>query len=230
MSGSGRTLATLIVVALSTSSCGSTAPDATPEVAAIVVSPASSALPINAQLPLQAEVQDESGAIVPDAAITWTVQDPNIVSISPAGVVTALAVGTSQVAANALGKSGLATITVNPPASNPPASNPPAGNPGTGNSGAGNSGGGDPVAVATVRVTAPSEKVKVGSTMQLTAVALDNKGNVISHQSFVWSSSNTNTATVSASGLVTGKRKGEVKITAQASAGGRSGSLEIEVK
>jgi uncharacterized protein YjdB len=231
MSVSRRTLATVVVVALSSWSCGSTAPDATPQVAAILVSPASSALPLNAQLPLQAQVQDESGAIVPDAAITWTVQDPRILSISAAGVVTALAVGTSQVAANALGKSGLATITVNPTASNPPASNPPAGNPGTGNSGAGNSGGGDPVVLAAVRITAPSEKVKVGSTMQLTAVALDNKGNVISHQSFIWSSSNTNTATVSESGLVTGKRKGDVKITAQtSSAGGKSGSLEIEVK
>ena len=107
MSGSGRTLAIVVVVALSSWSCGSTAPDATPEVAAIVVSPASSTLALNAQLPLQAQVQDESGAIVPDAAVVWTVQDPRIVSISEAGVVTALAVGTSQVAANALGKSGL---------------------------------------------------------------------------------------------------------------------------
>jgi len=67
--------------------------------------------------------------------------------------------------------------------------------------------------------------------MQLTAVALDNRGNAVSHQSFIWSSSNTNTATVSATGLVIGKRKGDVKITAQTSAsGGKSGSLEIEVK
>ena len=216
MSGSGRTLATVVVVALSGWSCGSTAPDATPEVAAIVVSPATSTLSLNAQLPLQAQVQDGSGAIVPDAAVVWTVQDPRIVSISEGGVVTALAVGTSQVAANALGKSGLATITVNSST----------GNPGTGNAGAAT-----PGAIATVTVTAPSKKLEAGSTMQLTATAKDDRGNPVPHESFFWSSSNTDKATVSATGVVTAKRTGDVTITAQTSpTGGKSGSLKIEVK
>ena len=226
MSRSRRTLATMVVVALSGWSCGSTAPDATPEVAAIVVSPARSTLTLNAQLPLRAQVQDESGALVPDAAVTWTVQDPRIVSISAAGVVTALAVGTSQVAANALGKSGLATITVNPVTVNPGS-----GNPGAGNPGGGNPGSVTPGEVATVTVTSPSKKLEAGSTMQLTATAKDNRGNSVPHQSFVWSSSNTDRATVSASGVVTGKREGDVTITAQTSpSGGKSGSLKIEVK
>src|SRR3954454_7327616 len=117
MSRSERTLATVILVALSSWSCGSTAPDVTPKVAAIVVSPASSTITLNAQLPFQAEVRDDSGAVVPNAAVTWTVQDPRTVSISADGVVTALAVGTSKIAANALGKSGIATVSV---ASNTP--------------------------------------------------------------------------------------------------------------
>src|SRR6185369_5100843 len=112
MSRIGRTLATAVVVAWSGWSCSSTAPDTTPQVAAIVVTPSSSTLALNAQLPLQAQVQDGSGTIVPDASVTWTVQDPNIVSVSAAGVVTGLAIGSTQVAANALGKSGIATITV----------------------------------------------------------------------------------------------------------------------
>ena len=112
MSRSVRTLATMAVVALSSWSCGSTAPDVTPKVGAIVVSPASSTITLNAQLPLQAEVRDDSGGVVPDAAITWTVEDSRIVRISADGIVTALAVGTSKVAANALGKSGIATVTV----------------------------------------------------------------------------------------------------------------------
>jgi len=85
MSRIGRTLATAVVVAWSGWSCSSTAPDATPQVAAIVVTPSSSTLALNAQLPLQAQVQDGSGTIVPDASVTWTVQDPNIVSVSAAG-------------------------------------------------------------------------------------------------------------------------------------------------
>jgi len=206
-----KTLKTVAVIALSSWSCGSTAPNATPEVAAIVVSPATSTLAPNAQLPLQAQVQDGSGAIVTDAAVTWTVQDPRIVSISEAGVVTALAIGTSQVAASSLGKSGIAIITVKPETVDPVSVS--------------------PAAVATVRVTAPSRKVKPGATMQLTATAIDANGNAVPHQTFFWSSSNTNTATVSASGVVTGMRPGSVTITAQTSAtGGKSGSLQIEVK
>jgi uncharacterized protein YjdB len=230
MPRSGHTLASVVMVALSIWACSSTAPDATPRVAAIVVSPARSTLALNAQLPLQAQVQDGSGEIVPDAAIIWTVEDPRIVSISVDGIVTALEVGTSQVAANALGKSGLATITVNPPAAPPasPPATPPATPPAPPSSPSPTPTTG---AVATVTVTGPSKKVKRGSTLQLAATAKDNKGTTVPNQSYTWSSSNTNTATVSGSGVVTGKRKGDVTITAQiASSGGKSGSLKIEVK
>jgi len=201
MSMSRRTRATMTVVALASWSCGSTAPDVTPPVGAIVVSPAISTMTPKTELALQAEVKDESGVTVTGADVTWTVQDPRIVSVSAAGVVTALAIGTSQVAANALGKSGFATIVVSPGA------------------------------VATVTVAAPSTQVKAGSTMQLTATATDSNGNTVPNQTFAWSSSSTSIATVSASGVVTGKRSGTVTITAQTSAnGGKSGSIQIDVR
>jgi uncharacterized protein YjdB len=201
MSRSGRGLASIVLVGLSSWSCaGSTAPDALPKVATIVVSPLMSTLAIDAQLPLQAQVHDASGADVPGAAITWTVRDPKIVSVSADGIVTALAVGTSQIAANALGKSGIATITVTPGA------------------------------VATVTVTAPSTRVKARSTLQLSATAKDRQGNTIADQSFLWSSASTNIATVSANGVVTGRRSGTATITAQTSQnGGKSGSISIVV-
>jgi uncharacterized protein YjdB len=67
--------------------------------------------------------------------------------------------------------------------------------------------------------------------MQLSATATDSKGNVIANQTFLWSSSDTNVAMVSGSGVVTGKRSGNVTITAQTSqSGGRSGSVKINVK
>ncbi len=225
MSKSGRTLTTTVVVALSSWSCGSTAPSATPQVAAIVVSPATSTLALDAQLPLQAQVRDGSGEIVPDAAVTWTVENPEIVSVSAAGVVKALAVGTSQVAANALGKSGLAVVTVDPPASHD-SSDPGGANQGDDDPGDPSNDNSD--AVATVTVTAPSKKLEVGSTMQLTATAKDGKGKSVPYQSFVWTTSNADRATVSAGGVVAGKRSGDVTIMART--GGKSGSVKIEVK
>jgi uncharacterized protein YjdB len=216
MAGITRRLTTVAVVALSGWSCGATAPEATPGVAAVVVTPATSTLAPNAQFPLRAEVQDGSGAIVTDAAVTWTVQDPRIVSISEAGVVTALAVGTSQVAASSLGKSGIAIVTVKAEAVNPGSVDPPSVTPSP---------------VASVTVTAPAQKVKPGSSLQLIATAVDANGNSVPNQTFYWSSSNTSIATVSGSGVVTGKRPGKATITAQTSStGGKSGALEIEVK
>jgi len=182
---SRSTLAIAIVaVALSGWSCGSTAPDATDGVAGIVVSPATSTIVLNTQLPLQAEVRDGSGAVVPGATVTWTVQDPKIVSVSAVGVVTGLALGTSQVAANALGKSGLATITVTK------------------------------VPVATVMMLPGRVDVIVGATAQLSASALDANGTALTDRAIAWATSNAGVATVNGSGLVTGIAVGTATITA----------------
>jgi trimeric autotransporter adhesin len=181
----GRTLAAMVVVALSSWSCSSTAaPDATPAVAAIVVSPAASTLALNAQLPLQAEVQDGSGTIIPGAAVTWTVQDPKIVSVSAAGVVTALAVGSSQVAANALGKSGIATITV------------------------------ARTSVANVVLLPNRVDLTIGATFQLSASALDANGTTMTDRAIIWKTSNPGVATVSTGGLITGVATGTATVTA----------------
>lgn len=184
MSRIGRTLATAIVVAWSGWSCSSTAPDATPQVAAIVVTPSTSTLALNAQLPLQAQVQDGSGTIVPDAPVTWTVQDPNIVSVSAAGVVTGLALGSTQVAANALGKSGIATITVTR------------------------------TPVASVVLLPNQASVAIGATFQLSASTLDAGGATLTGRAIIWTTSNAAVATVNASGLVTGVAPGTTTITA----------------
>ena len=64
--------------------------------------------------------------------------------------------------------------------------------------------------------------------MQLTATAKDDQGNTVPDQSFVWSSSNTDKATVSSTGVVTGIKSGDVTITAET--GGKRGSVELEVK
>ena len=180
-----RTLA--VALALATWSCGSTQPsDSTPQVAAIVVNPASSTLALNAQLPLQALVQNEAGELVPDASVTWTVENPTVASVSPAGVVTALALGTTQVAANARGKSGLATVTV------------------------------QRTPVASVVVVPNRVSTGIGSTTELKAKAYDAAQTELPDRGMVWTTSNASVATVDGVGLVTTKGKGTATITATA--------------
>ena len=173
-------------LALASWSCGSTQPDATPQVASIAVNPSTPSVAVNAQVPLQAEVRDANGALVPDAEIIWTVQDPTIVSISAAGVVTGLKLGTSQVAANALGKSGIATVTVTT------------------------------TPVASVVVQPGAVQVQAGKTQQLVASVLDAAQNPLTGRPVTWTSGTPAVATVSNTGLVTAVAPGSATITATA--------------
>jgi uncharacterized protein YjdB len=180
-----RTLAG--VVALASWACsGSTQPDATPQVADIVVNPSAVTLTLNAQQPLQALVRNAAGELVPDASVTWTAENADIASVSTTGVVTGLALGTTQVAASARGKSGIATVTV------------------------------QRTPVASVVVVPNTVNAGIGGTTQLIAKAYDAGQNELSGRTMVWTTSNAGVATVDANGLVTAKAKGTSTITATA--------------
>src|SRR6266566_4752608 len=85
--------------------------------------------------------------------------------------------------------------------------------------------GGPPV--ATVDVTPAAASVQVGQTVQLTATLKDATGNILTGRTVTWASSNTSTATVSATGLVTGVAPGPATITATSE--GKSGSAAVTV-
>jgi len=183
--GFRRTLAAIIAVA--SWSCGSsTQPDATPSVADIVVNPSAPTISLNAQLPLQALVRNAAGELVPDASVTWTVENAAVASVSPTGVVTGVGLGTTQVAASARGKSGIATVTV------------------------------QRTPVASVVVVPSSVNAGIGGTTQLIAKAYDAGQNELTGRAMTWTSSNTDVVTVDGNGLVTAKAKGTATITATA--------------
>lgn len=81
-------------------------------------------------------------------------------------------------------------------------------------------------AIRTVTVAPSSASLAIGATVQLTATARDNKGNVIA-TTFTWTSSNAAVATVTATGLVTGISAGSVSI--RATTGSKSGSSAVTV-
>ncbi len=91
----------------------------------------------------------------------------------------------------------------------------------------GGNGGGDPAPVASVTVTPSSATVEVGGTVQLSAQLRDAQGNVLTGRSVSWSSDNSNAASVSGTGVVTGESVGGATITAMSE--GVSGEAAVDV-
>ena len=73
-----------------------------------------------------------------------------------------------------------------------------------------------PTRVATIEVTTPTTSLVPDATVQLTALALDDEGRVLSRRALAWTSSAPDVATVSSTGLVTALAPGEVLIAASA--------------
>ena len=79
----------------------------------------------------------------------------------------------------------------------------------------GGGGGGEPVrTVTTVTVSSPTSTPKQGDTVQLTAVARDQFGDVVPGTTATWSSSAPTVATVSTTGLLQALAGGSVAVTA----------------
>ena len=99
-------------------------------------------------------------------------------------------------------------------------------------SGGGDGGGGGttpppPVTVASVSVSPSDQTLAPQQTAQLTATVKDAQGNTLSGRTVDWSSSQTGTASVSSSGLVTAVAAGTATITATSE--GKSGTAQVTV-
>jgi uncharacterized protein YjdB len=170
---------------LALAACSSTTTNdvASSGVATVAVSPPTSTVSIGAQVPLQAVVQDASGNTT-DVDVHWSVQDPNIATISSTGVVTGVALGSTQVAASAGGKSGIGTISV------------------------------EKTPVSSVVVTPPHVDAAPGVQRQFTATAYDAAQNALAGRTVIWSTSNAAVASVDANGVVSPTSPGTATITA----------------
>jgi trimeric autotransporter adhesin len=166
--------------------CGGGAADVvtTGTVASVSINPPTTTVSIGAQIPLQALVQDQSGRTITATEVFWSVQDPNVATVSSAGVVTGVGLGSTQVAASANGKSGIATITV------------------------------EKTPVASVVVTPPHVDAAPGGTAQFTAIAYDAAQNPLNGRAITWSTSNGAVAAVDANGNMTAVGQGSATITA----------------
>ena len=128
---------------------------------------------------------DADNNVLTGRVIGWSSSNTGVATVSAAGLVRAVAVGTAQIRATSEGQTGSAALTVAAIA---------------------------PVPVASVSVTLAASSRNPGQTTQATATTRDANNNVLTGRAITWSSSNTGVATVSGSGLVTAIAVGAVQI------------------
>ena len=183
--GRGSRLVTLAVsCALLGISCGDPTSPDHTDVDRVEVNPAAVALTVGETRTITAQVFDANDERIVDRRVFWTSQNPTVATVSQSGVVTGTGSGNTQIAASAGGKSGLVAVSVN---ARP---------------------------VSLVRVIPPLASVQTGRTVTLAAEAVDASGAEVVGRPVAWKTSNAATATVSATGVVSGVTPGTVTITA----------------
>ena len=178
----------LLATALTTG-CGDGAveppPPPTPVPTTITISPASATLQsLGEAAQLIAEVRDQNGQAMANAAVAWTSSDPSVATVAGSGLVTAIANGTATVTATAGSASGTAAVTV------------------------------DQVVASVAVDPPADTLLAFGDTLRLSVAALDANGNAVASAEFAWASADTLVAVVDQQGLVTGGAAGEVEVTA----------------
>jgi uncharacterized protein YjdB len=176
---------------------------AAPTVATVSVSFAAAPITVGQTTQATALLQDANGNTLSDRAVTWSSSDSTVATVSPSGLVTAVAAGSVTIHASVEGVDGSAGLSVG--AADLPVTTVP---------------------VATVSVLVAS-RLTVGQTVQATAVAKDVNGNVLTGRPVVWASLDSSVATVSSTGVVTPVSGGQAVI--QATVEGQVGGTVVIV-
>jgi len=195
----------LFVAPLLALGCGDgepgTAPPGAPVPTTLAITPSSAVLAALGQtVQLTATVRDQTGTVMSGIGVNWASSDGGIVTVDPAGLVTAAGNGATNITATVQGggASGGAAITVSQ-------------------------------AVTALTVSPDQAEIDALETLQLTAQALDANENPVTGVDFSWRSEDESVATVSATGLVTAIAPGSVAISAQASGTGLIATARIVV-
>ena len=165
-------------------------------VASVAVSPASASVTVGQTAQLAATPKDANGNPLTGRTVTWATSNSTVATVSGSGLVSGAVAGTATITASSEGQNGTAAITVTV------------------------------VPVASVEVTPAAANLAAGSTVQLTAVAKDGAGAILSGRPMIWSTSSAQIATVAA-GLVSGVAAGTAYIVATSE--GKSDTATITV-
>jgi uncharacterized protein YjdB len=171
-----------------------------PQVASVSVSPSSLSLSVGASAPLSAAALGSAGDTLPGRSFSFTSANTGVATVTGAGVVTGVAVGSTVVTVASEGQSRAVPVGVVASSAAP---------------------------VAQVVVTPPFAQIQAGTTIQLVATALDAGGVVLVGRSFTYVSTNTSVAAVSAAGVVTGVAAGSATITVTSEGKQTSASITV---
>ncbi len=171
-------------------------------VSSVTIAPSLATLLPGASTQLVATVLDVSGRPVAGRAMTWGSADSSKVIVTPGGVITGVATGTTNVTVSVGGKSATAIVSVAAP--------------------------GEP---ATIEISARTVRLVVGDTLQLAATVRDAEGHVLTGHDVTWSMSvaaGQGVATLSGAGVVRAVSAGTVVVEAESE--GQRGALAIVVR
>jgi uncharacterized protein YjdB len=167
-------------------------------VGAVILSPTQVSVEAGGTRQLTAQVTDDQGNVLTGRPITFSTNNAAVATVSAAGVVTGVAIGTATITGTSEGKSGTADVTVTA------------------------------VPVATVEINPSSFDMTVGQTGQLSAVARDARGTVLTGRAVGWSSGAPSVVTISSTGVVTAVGAGSAIVFATIE--GRTASATVNVR
>ena len=162
-----------------------------PEPASLVITPSEPDTLTSADLTVQlaATVKDQDNNVITSVSVTWKSDNPQVATVNAAGLVTAAGNGTAAVIATAGAVADTVRVNVALPT-------------------------GTPVSLV-ITPAKPDPLTEIGQTLQLTATARDEDGNMLSGLRGIWESNDTRIVTVSQTGLVTAVDYGTAWITFQ---------------
>jgi hypothetical protein len=171
-------------------------------VSRITVTPGTASRQPRQTVQLAAAPVDSLGGALTGRTITWTSSDTSVARVSTTGLVTvSLYTGgdprTATITASSEGRNGTTVLTVTP------------------------------LTVASITVAPTTVLMRPGQTQQLVAAARDSLGTALTERAVTWTSAAPATATVSATGLVTGVAQGTTTVTGAAD--GRTVSVPVVI-
>ena len=165
----------------------------------VAVTPSVSTLTIGSTLTLQTQITDNAGNVLTNRPLTFASDAPAVASVTPAGIVTALAPGNARITVTSEGKTGLASVQV------------------------------VPLPVATLEITPRSASLFVGDVRPFTAVTRAANGTILAGRPIVWRSGSSGVVAVSAAGIVTGVAPGVALVVAESEGISAASSVTVTV-